>query len=79
MKVIQSRNQREGYYAGYYRPRLSRENRRHRRWSEFAMAEFYPPIHGSYWKRVDEEYNPYKWKKKTFRETKLKKLLAMGR
>lgn len=49
MKVIQSRNKREGYYAGYYRPHTDfarKEKRRHHRWDWFSMHEFYPPIHG---------------------------------
>lgn len=52
MKVSISRNKREGYYAGYYRPIsdfMKKTKRRHRRWSWFAMNEFYPPIWGSVW------------------------------
>ena len=58
MKVVQSRNKREGYYAGYYRPCDDfehKQKRRHRRWSKFAMSEFYPPIHGSVWNLIDKE------------------------
>ena len=58
MKVSISRNKREGYYAGYYRPCYDfdkKTKRRHRRWSWFAMNEFYPPIWGSVWKYVDQE------------------------
>ena len=49
MKVSISRNKREGYYAGYYRPCYDfqkKTKRRHRRWSWWAMNEFYPPIWG---------------------------------
>ena len=56
MKVSISRNKREGYYAGYYRPCYDfdkKTKRRHRRWSWFAMNEFYPPVWGSVWKYVD--------------------------
>ena len=50
-----SRNKREGYYAGYYRPSDSREKRRHRRWDAWSMSEFYPPRFGCIWKLLEKE------------------------
>lgn len=46
MKITISRNKREGYYAGYYpwHPHFGKAG--HRRWSRFAMYEFYPRIFG---------------------------------
>ena len=55
MKASISRNKREGYYAGHYRPNddFARKTKpKAWRWSWFAMGEFYPPVHGSVWNYV---------------------------
>ncbi len=56
MKVSISRNKREGYYAGHYRPcdDFARKTKpRAHRWSAWAMSEFYPPVWGSVWNLLD--------------------------
>ena len=58
MKVSISRNKREGYYAGHYRPYddFARKTKpKAWRWSWFAMREFYPPVWGCPWKMVYNE------------------------
>lgn len=58
MKVSISRNKREGYYAGYYRSCADFERktkRRHRRWSRFAMYEFYLQFGGLFGNMFIEE------------------------
>lgn len=49
MKVTISRNKREGRYAGYYPCRWPFNYFGHKRWDEWAMAEFYPRIYGTKW------------------------------
>jgi hypothetical protein len=54
-RPIKSRNKREGYYAGYFRPHWDcarKEKRRHHRWDAFSMAEFYPPLYGRPWRKA---------------------------
>ena len=49
MKVSISRNKREGYYAGHYRPNddfAHKTKPKAWRWGWFAMHEFYPPLYG---------------------------------
>lgn len=57
MKVSKSRNKREGYYAGHYRPNddFARKTKpKAWRWSWWAMREFYPPVHGNVFRMVDK-------------------------
>ena len=49
LKVSVSRNEREGYYAGYYPAHIHFGKAGHRRWDAWAMMEFYPRINGVCW------------------------------
>lgn len=58
MKVSISRNKREGYYAGHYRPNddfAQKTKPKAWRWSWFAMHEFYPPVWGNVMRRMEAE------------------------
>lgn len=55
MKIIASRNKREGYYAGYYASRVHFVNGGHKRWDAWCMCEFYPKVR-KYIKLTDKDY-----------------------
>lgn len=55
MKIIASRNKREGYYAGYYASRIHFVNGGHKRWDAWCMCEFYPKVR-KYIKLTDKDY-----------------------
>jgi len=48
-KLQQSRNKREGFYAGYYPWHIHFGKGGHKRWDSWAMGEFYPRIQGVTW------------------------------
>ncbi len=50
-----SRNQREGYYAGHYPHHAIFGKGGHKRWSAWAMCEFYPKVNRTY-PLTDEDF-----------------------
>ena len=55
-RLLVSRNQREGHYAGYYPSETGSNKGRHKRWTYFSATEFYPRISGSIYYELQMRY-----------------------